>query len=464
MNNFWNKISFIGLRSLNPIEALEQFREIVLINRLLVVTVIVMLVYIPIEIIFNSFELVPYIILGLLVFGVTLLFNHKKWFIFSKFYFFFSCIISILPMMYVVPSASGNEFLLVPIAIIPAILFKDKWVGFFLFLFVVILFFVVINTRDLIDPIVDVTEQQIMFFRNIYLGTCFGLVFIVAFYFRTIVNNLELITTKKNELLKISNEEITASISYAKRIQKAILPSDELILSNLAQSFVFYKPKAIVAGDFYWMHILPEPNGWNINGDMVLFAAADCTGHGVPGAMVSVVCNNALNQSVKEFGISEPALILDKTRELVIEAFAEGTEIVKDGMDIALVLYNKKTLELQFAGANNPLWIVRKDATEIEEFKANKQPIGNFDKITSFTNHTIQLQKGDTFYLFSDGFADQFGGSKGKKLKYKPFKSLLLSIVNQEMSNQREALYLFFDDWKGELEQVDDVCVIGVRI
>ena len=460
ISDFWNKISFIGLRDYTFSDALEQFREIVLMNRLLVITVFIMLIYIPIEIIFNSFELVLYILLGLFVFAITLFFNHKKWFIFSKFYFFFACIISILPMMYVVPSGSGNEFLLMPIAIIPALLFKDKWLGLFLFIFVVILFFVVINTRELVDPIVDVTEQQIQFFRNIYLATSFSLVFIVAFYFRKIVNNLEKNNKRKNEELKISNKEITDSINYAKRIQRAILPSDQLITTNFPKSFVLYKPKAIVAGDFYWMHVLHK----HIDNEVVLLAAADCTGHGVPGALVSVVCNNALNQTVKEHGIMQPSLILDRTKELVIETFENTKEMVKDGMDIALVSYNKKTLELEYAGANNPLWIIRKNSTEVEVFKADKQPIGFCDNIKPYKNHTIQLGKGDSFYIFSDGYADQFGGEKGKKLKYKPFKELLLAINNLEMQQQCSTLNTYFKAWKGDLEQVDDVCVIGVRV
>jgi serine phosphatase RsbU (regulator of sigma subunit) len=234
---------------------------------------------------------------------------------------------------------------------------------------------------------IEVTPEQIAFFRTIYLAMVFFLVFTIVFYFRTIVNDFEVVNNEKNELLKLSNEEITAkkieieiqhdeiksSISYAKRIQQAILPSESIIQKNLPQSFVYYQPKDIVAGDFYWMHILPQPNGWDVDGDIVLIASADCTGHGVPGAMVSVVCNNALNQSVKEHGITQPSLILDKTRELVIEAFSESTDSVQDGMDIALCSLNIKTNEIQYSGANNPLWIIRDGATEVEEMKASKQ-------------------------------------------------------------------------------------------
>ena len=466
------------MRNLKPNEALEHFREIILINRLVVITLVIMFLYLPLEIGFNGFALVPEIFVELSIFGLTLFFNHKRWFKFSRLYFFFSCILSILPMMYLVPVGAGNEFLLLPIMLVPAILFHNRWLGFSLFLLVVVIFFVVINTREMVHPIIEVTAEEIAFFRNIYLGMVFFIAFIIVFYFRTIVNAFEKINNEKNELLKHNNEEITAkkieietqheeikaSINYAKRIQNAILPSNSLIQKNLPDSFVFYKPKDIVAGDFYWMHLLPQPNGWEVDGDVVLFAVADCTGHGVPGAIVSVVCNNALNQSVKEFGITQPNLILNKTRELVIETFSESTENVQDGMDIALCSLNVKTHQLQYAGANNPIWIIRSDTNEVEEIKATKEPIGNSQVMNDFTNHAIQLQKNDTIYIFSDGYADQFGGERGKKFKYKPFMELLLSMVNEPLDKQKELLNNHFEQWKGDLEQVDDVCIIGVRI
>ena len=423
-----------------------------------------MVIYLPIEIIFNSVALVPFILIELGILVLTLFFNHKKWFGFSRIYFFIACIISILPMMYVVPEGAGNEFLLLPLALLPGLIFHNRWLDISFFLLVVTVFYVVLETRGLVEPIVDVTQEQINFFRNIYLGVVFLLSFTIIFYFRTLVNDFEEINKKKTLLLKASNDEIKASINYAKRIQQAILPPMSLIEDNLPQSFIYYRPKDIIAGDFYWMHLLPQPNGWDVDGDIVLFAAADCTGHGVPGAMVSVVCNNALNQSVKEFGITQPSLILEKSRDLVIETFAESIENVQDGMDISICSLNRKTNELQYAGANNPIWIIRKNGTEVEEIKANKQPIGKCDLMNPFTNHTIQLNKGDTIYLFSDGYADQFGGPKGKKFKSKPFKNLLLSISNKPLNQQKELLNTHFEEWKGELEQIDDVCVIGVRI
>ena len=250
-----------------------------------------------------------------------------------------------------------------------------------------------------------------------------------------------------------AHEEIQDSIAYAKRIQTAILPPPKLVKEYLTSSFVLYKPKDIVAGDFYWME--PQQNG-------VLFAAADCTGHGVPGAMVSVICNNGLNRATREFGLSKPEEILTKTRELVIAEFEKSEEEVKDGMDIALCSLNGLTL--RYAGAHNPLWIIRKDGTEVEEIKADKQPIGKYAEEKPFTGHEVQLNEGDTFYVFSDGFADQFGGEKGKKFKAKNFKALLLSMQSETMEKQKELIDTSFENWRGNLEQLDDVCVIGVRI
>ena len=192
----------------------------------------------------------------------------------------------------------------------------------------------------------------------------------------------------------------------------------------------------------------------------ILFAAADCTGHGVPGAMVSVICNNGLNRSVREYGLTAPGEILNKTRELVIAEFEKSEDKVSDGMDIALC--SLKGNELKYAGAHNPLWIIRDGA--IIETKANKQPIGQFDNPEPYTTHTLELHKGDSIYIFSDGFVDQFGGEKGKKFKAKAFRELLLSMQNKPMEQQKSTIDEAFEKWKGNLEQVDDVCVIGVRI
>jgi ligand-binding sensor domain-containing protein/serine phosphatase RsbU (regulator of sigma subunit) len=271
---------------------------------------------------------------------------------------------------------------------------------------------------------------------------------------KEVQNRTTEIRMQKN-IIEHKSNEILSSITYAKRIQEAILPPVRLVKAALPNSFILYKPKDIVAGDFYWMETVD---------DLVIFAAADCTGHGVPGAMVSVVCSNALNRAVREFGLTEPAKILDKTLELVIERFEKSEEDVKDGMDIALCALNSKTNELQFAGANNPLWIIKGADNTLLETKATKQPIGKYADPKPYVNHVMKLEKGDSLYVFSDGFPDQFGGEKGKKLKTKAFKELLLSVQDKSMAEQHKTIDQYFENWRGDQEQIDDVCVIGVKL
>ncbi|MES2837108.1 MAG: SpoIIE family protein phosphatase [Bacteroidota bacterium] len=291
---------------------------------------------------------------------------------------------------------------------------------------------------------------------------------------KQIIDNQKNIVEQQKHLVEEKQKEIVDSITYAKRLQQAILPPNNLIQKYLPNSFILYKPKDIVAGDFYW---LEHKN------DLVMIAAADCTGHGVPGAMVSVVCSNALNRTVKEFGLTEPGKILDKVRELVIETFEKSESEVKDGMDISLCVIDFKTKKLLWSGANNPLWIIRREIGDnryeteklgsqisnlnshiLLEYKADKQPIGKYADLKPFTTNEIELQKDDSLYIFTDGYADQFGGEKGKKYKGSKMKELLLSIQNEEMETQQKLIDESFELWRGNLEQIDDVCLIGINI
>lgn len=286
-------------------------------------------------------------------------------------------------------------------------------------------------------------------------------------------------TTKLNKAIALSkiileqkNKEVLDSIKYAKQIQDAILPPKRYYTEILNEAFIFYRPKDIVAGDFYWVEQVDHK---------IYFAVADCTGHGVPGAMVSVICHTALNRSLKEFGLEKPGDILEKTSELVQETFSKSDREVKDGMDIALCMIDTKTNILQFAGANNPVWIVKNIQSDflgqipaknmlasensvLIELRGNRQPIGYFERKQVFINQSIQLEKNDTVYLSSDGYFDQFGGDKGKKIKSRAFKEKLLQVQNSSIQEQYELLVSLFDGWKGDFEQTDDVCVMGFKL
>lgn len=249
------------------------------------------------------------------------------------------------------------------------------------------------------------------------------------------------------------NQEITDSISYARRIQNAVLPSFSLVQEHFKDSFILYKPRDIVSGDFYW---------FEKKGNVLLIAAADCTGHGVPGAMLSVVCSNALYRSVNEFDLTVPGEILDKARELVLENLAKSGEGINDGMDISLCAVNTETGKVSWSGANNNLWYLRNGA--LCEVKAHKQPIGLTSVPKPFPTHELPVSAGDILYLVTDGFADQFGGEKGKKFKRSQLEALLHATGSMPLATQKRTLDHIFENWRGEHEQVDDVTIVGIRI
>lgn len=270
--------------------------------------------------------------------------------------------------------------------------------------------------------------------------------------------------------LEEKNTSILDSIRYAKRIQKAILPSHSTLKNALPSSFIFYRPKDVVAGDFYWME---QKNG------QTYFAVVDCTGHGVPGAMVSVVCNHALNRSVRELNLNEPSDILDESRKIVIAEFQKSDENVNDGMDIALCSLDGR--KLKYAGAHNSIYIIRKGVFDsvpdhermrleehgeyqLLEVRADRQPIGKHIKNDPFTGHELELMPEDNVYLFSDGYMDQFGGKEHKKMKSVNFKKLLIKVQPHNMQDQKQFLADMFDKWRGDIEQIDDVCLMGIKI
>ena len=266
-------------------------------------------------------------------------------------------------------------------------------------------------------------------------------------------DNLLLALQKKE--IEEKHSEITKSINYAKRIQNAILPPIDTIQKVLPDSFILFKPKDIVSGDFYWFY--ETPAGY-------LIAVADCTGHGVPGAFMNMIGSEKLNEAVLQS--NKPDEILHflnyGIKTSLRQADAQST---KDGMDIALCFFDKQTNELTYSGANRPLWIIEKHSNTVTEIKALKVAIGGHtqdDQI--FVSHKIKLQKGDSFYIFSDGYVDQFGGTLDKKLTSKRLKEILVEIENKTMNEQGKYLEEFISIWKAEKEQIDDILVMGIRV
>lgn len=302
-----------------------------------------------------------------------------------------------------------------------------------------------------------------------------GLVLTLSFLF-VLFKKLKVARMQKNEILTQKNtietilEDVTDSINYAKHLQDAILPCHDDVKTRFPESFVLFNPKDAVSGDFYWFETI---------NNISYLAVADCTGHGVPGAMVSVVCSNALNRTVFEYNLTAPSKILDKARELIISTFDKEGKNIKDGMDIVLCAFNHN--ELLYSGAHNPLWVIRKTSCltneqktmpnvlidghyALIELKPTRQPVGDHYDIKPFNEEYLPLQKEDCLYLFTDGYTDQFGGEKGKKYMRKRFKKLLLGIQHHSIHGQYHLITEAFNDWKGVNNQIDDVCVIGLKI
>ena len=277
----------------------------------------------------------------------------------------------------------------------------------------------------------------------------------------------DLVLNQKDQI-EIIHEEQTSSIRYAQRIQQAMLPSLDIIKSAGLEHFIVYQPRDIVSGDFFWVG--KENNS-------IIIAVADCTGHGVPGAFMSMLGIAYLKEIVSKDGITQPDIILDNLRREIIRSLKQEGGNQRDGMDIALCTINLDTLELQFAGANNPLYIVtgcwslvagnQEPETrnqKLIELKGDNMPIGIHERMDPFTLQTHKLQKGDCIYLFSDGIADQFGGTGGKKFKYKQLKELIIANSQKPMAEQKEIIENAFANWKGALEQVDDVTLMAIKL
>lgn len=262
----------------------------------------------------------------------------------------------------------------------------------------------------------------------------------------------DLIARQKEEV-ETKNREILQSIAYARRLQDAVLPPARVVKEFFADSFLLYLPKDIVSGDFYWMEN---------RGSVSYFAVGDCTGHGVPGAMLSVIGLNGLNRCLNEMHITSPAAILEQLTLIFQSSFERSEATVRDGMDIGICALDNESGQLTFAGANNMLRIVRRG--EVLDFKGDKRAVGFHDSAVKFSQVDIPLTKGDILLLSTDGIVDQFGGPEGKKFLNKRLRELLIRLSGRPMPEQRNALLEEFEAWRGSQEQTDDVCVMGVRV
>ncbi|MBI1288079.1 MAG: tetratricopeptide repeat protein [Flavobacteriales bacterium] len=274
------------------------------------------------------------------------------------------------------------------------------------------------------------------------------------------LSRMNAVILNQNTLVERKNRDITDSINYAKRLQEAILPNENRMKRKLADVFTFYLPKDIVSGDFYWLETIDE---------YTFVAVADCTGHGIPGAMVSMVCYSALTRSIREFDLRNPNEILDNCREMIVRTFDGGNHEVHDGMDISLCCINRKQDRLLFAGAHNSIiHIPRKSILsgnpELNIITADKQPVGSYVREQPFTQTEVHIADGDLFYLFTDGYVDQFGGVNNEKFKQRRLRELITDICSKPLNEQYRIIEKTFKDWKGKRDQIDDVCVMCFQV
>lgn len=278
------------------------------------------------------------------------------------------------------------------------------------------------------------------------------LIFSVFIFNRFVVTNKQnKIIERQKQIVELKNREILDSINYAKRLQAAILPQLSDIKKELNLD-ILYLPKDIIGGDFYFFEKFNKHT---------FFAVCDCTGHGIPGALMSVVCHHALQKAIKEFNLTEPGQILTKTRQIVIESLNATNQNIKDGMDCSLIVMNHASKEISWSGANNHIWIL--ENKELVEVKADKQPVAFYENSKDFSTHLLTINRGSQVYLFTDGYGDQFGGPKGKKYKNKSLKEFLTTICDQPVEKQVELLENNIQQWRRELDQVDDIAIAAIR-
>ena len=464
ISSIWHLVSENGIN--NQIEESEQ-KRIRFLNRIIFINALLALFFLAIDISNLSFDGALISLTTLIFSSILLALIRKEFYKITKWAILFFIIIYISSLAVMTGKNSGMIIYFIPGILFPTIIFKNKKVVLVLTVFLLFALFGVFNLTENLIPRLKLSENELRFYSISSLMGCSIITLLILWYFRKTNEEYEEIIFKKNKSLRLYSEEvsikkakleqknkgITDSINYASKIQQSILPNEKKLTAFLSNYFLFFCPKDIVSGDFYWIEKIETKK---------YIAIADCTGHGVPGAMVSVICQNALNRSVQEYKLTKPNEILDKTREIVIDALSEGDKMIQDGMDIALCCIDTNTNILEFSGANNPLVIVRNN--EFMILNPDRQPIGKYSFGKPFKVEKKKLENDDCIYMFTDGFSDQFGGKKGKKFKSSSLINLLSSNSKLSLEKQHKALETEFINWKGDFEQIDDVCILGFKI
>jgi len=469
-------------------------RRIRLLNIIAWAGVVIFLGYIPLFIFIHDFAPLIMNLLGAFILFVILIFNKKHYYHYARIGLCLDLTFFFTVASLGLGKAVGLQYFLISTSILPILFFNNKKTIALMFALTTLCLIGLQISFEYVPPFLQNIRTDYSFIISIINLFNTSLVLLISIgsfkmelltYQKTIEeNNLALkesseeIKTQnltiqnKNDYLSDAYQQITDSVMYAQRIQNALLGEPELITSHFPEAFILLKPKDIVSGDFYWFSNLnigqnefsTSQGSPPISENLKFLVAADCTGHGVPGAFMTVMGSNFLDEIVNEQKITDPAEILYNLDQKIAQALKQENTQVNDGMDLAMLVWNEAQEEIYFAGAKNPLYYVR--ANEIFQIKGSAFPIGShqYKSIKNFKTHRLKVQKGDIFYMFSDGFQDQFGGKQNRKYYKKNFREFLLRISHFQLEEQKLALNKEFRDWKGTNEQTDDILVVGVKV
>lgn len=448
---FWQHISNAGLL---PTDGMDFRRKVQLINRMCFLSSGVLIVFVPFIYFIGNTFFAPILVGFAIACSLYYFFSRARHFHFAMYWMLLFTLSSIYWGSIETPG-SGVEYFAIPLSMMPFIVFDRRaicvmFVGVAASTILSSYFIQQVYVPHCIVPPFFVEITYVMVITSV-----FGAGALIISQFRIVNSVYENIIREQKLVVESKNKDIIDSINYAKRIQRAKLPKTDEILASLPQSFILFKPKDIVSGDFYY---------FSRKDNNMFIAAADCTGHGVPGALMTMLSSEKLEDAIARTNDTSEILRLVNTGMKASLRQTSSDESTRDGMDIVLCRIDREKCTVNFAGANRPLWIIRKGSDAVEEIKATKRSIGGHTPDEEhFESHMVQLQPGDTIYLTTDGYADTFGGKENKKLTTKKFKEILLSIREIPMPEQEKHLDRFIEEWKGETEQLDDVLVIGVR-
>ena len=461
----WQSISLFGVTQNTSSQDLKRFSVY---NQVVAISLVTYLLFVPFAILLSSVYYFDVLAVSVVIQVFCLWLNHKQQFVLSKVIFMLTLTGSITLLSVYMGENAGIYLCLIPISILPILFVRNRFVALISLITCALIYLGLLRMWQLVTPFpVEDWIRTFLFYSNVI-----GIIVVSYLYnvfFRISADENDARNIFINREISIRNEKILENVNLARQIQANLLPSNKLFKSIFPDSFVWYKPRDIVSGDFFW---IDEKDGKKY------CAVIDCTGHGIPGAFVSILGHQALQRAVNNFGLREPAEILNKLHELIYSALRKEDSNIIDGMDMALICIDRDKCKMTYAGANNNILLLRDMESPLEgeepEFRgidrlmykinAQRQSVGSEFLQEAFTQVGIQIVKNDVVYIYTDGYIDQFGGPHYRKLMHTPLRKLILEIQGQDIEDQQEAVQAYYENWMGESKQVDDVCVVGIKI